>query len=103
MARRRIGLDPLADDYLRLGADDHAMEYISAPSEDVPLEDASCDSVFSFNSLDHVEDVERMIGEIKRITRPGGRFLLLVEVNHPPTACEPHELGVRPLLTMLAP
>jgi ubiquinone/menaquinone biosynthesis C-methylase UbiE len=103
MAGRRIGLDPLADDYLRLGADRHAMEYVSAPSEAIPLEDASCDAVFSFNSLDHVESVEQTVSEIKRVTKPGGRFLLLVEVNHPPTACEPHELSVDGLLTMLAP
>lgn len=91
-AARRIGLDPLAKEYLRLGADRHRMEYIAAPSESIPLPDASCDAVFSFNSLDHVEDVERSAAEIRRVLRPGGIFLLLVDVNHPPTDCEPHEL-----------
>lgn len=92
MASRRIGVDPLADEYLRLGAGRHRMEYICAPAETIPLRDGECDVAFSFNSLDHVEDVERTLNEIKRIVRPGGMFLLLVEINHPPTACEPHLL-----------
>lgn len=91
-AARRIGLDPLAAEYLRLGADKHRMEYITAPSEAIPLPDASCDAVFSFNSLDHVENVEQSAAEIRRVLKPGGIFLLLVDVNHPPTDCEPHEL-----------
>lgn len=92
MTSRRIGLDPLAKEYLKLGAKHHQMEYMDAPSEKIPLKDGECDAVFSFNSLDHVQDIDMTIKEIKRITRPGGIFLLLVEVNHPPTDCEPHEL-----------
>ncbi len=69
------------------------MEYLEAPSEQIPLPDASCDIVCSFNSLDHVADVDRTLAEIKRVTRAGGRFLLLVEINHAPTDCEPHTLG----------
>lgn len=103
MASRRIGLDPLAKEYLRLGADRHRMEYIDAPSEHIPLRDAECDAVFSFNSLDHVEDIDQTLNEIKRIVRPGGIFLLLVEVNHTPTACEPHKLRPDDLLHALKP
>jgi SAM-dependent methyltransferase len=103
MARRRIGVDPLANQYLRLGADRHRMEYIAAPAERIPLPASACDAVFSFNSLDHVEDVDHALREVKRVTRPGGLFLLLVEVNHPPTACEPHTLGPAPLVQSLRP
>lgn len=90
MAARRMGLDPLADQYLKLGAREHRMDYLCAPSEQIPLPDATCDVVFSFNSLDHVEDVDASVREIARVTKPGGRFLLIVEVNHEPTDCEPH-------------
>ncbi len=103
MASRRIGLDPLAKEYMRLGAKHHRMEYIDAPSEKIPLKDDECDAVSSFNSLDHVEDLDKTLKEIKRITRPGGTFLLLVEVNHPPRACEPHEITPRRLLDSLRP
>jgi ubiquinone/menaquinone biosynthesis C-methylase UbiE len=103
MATRPIGLDPLAKEYLRLGASHHRMEYIDAPSENIPLKNAECDAVFSFNSLDHVEDIDQTLREIKRVTRPGGIFLLLVEVNHPPTACEPHQLTPKKLVDSLRP
>lgn len=103
MASRRIGLDPLAKEYLRLGADRHKMEYIDSPAEKIPLTDAECDVVFSFNSLDHVEDVDQTLREIKRVVRPGGLFLLLVEVNHEPTDCEPHKLAPGEVVESLKP
>lgn len=103
MASCRIGLDPLAKEYLELGAKHHQMEYMDAPSEQIPLIDGECDAVFSFNSLDHVENIDMTIKEIKRVIRPGGIFLLLVEVNHPPTATEPHELTPDIILNSLKP
>lgn len=103
MALRRIGLDPLIEEYLKIGANQHKMEYFHSPSENIPLKNSECDVVFSFNSLDHVENIEQSISEIKRITRVGGFFLLLVEVNHPPTNCEPHKLNPRMLIESLQP
>lgn len=103
MAHRRIGLDPLANEYLRIGANQHKMEYIASSAENIPLKDAECDAVFSFNSLDHVFDVGETLKEIKRITRPGGLFLLLVEVNHPSTSTEPHTLTPEKIVTSLKP
>ncbi len=103
MALRRIGLDPLAKDYSLLGANLHEMEYICSPSEHIPMKDGECDAVFSFNSLDHVDDVEQTVKEIKRVTKSGGVFLLLVEVNSPPTDCEPHELTPQKIIALLKP
>jgi ubiquinone/menaquinone biosynthesis C-methylase UbiE len=101
--KRKIGLDPLTHKYLLLGASKHSMEYINAPSEKIPLDNNLCDAVFSFNSLDHVENIEKTINEIKRILKPTGIFLLLVEVNHPPTDCEPHELNQQQLIKAFSP
>lgn len=103
MASHRIGLDPLAKEYLSLGAKYHQMEYCDAPSEKMPLENGEWDAVFSFNSLDHVRDIDQTINEIKRITRPNGIFLLLVEVNHPPTDCEPPQLTPERIVSSLKP
>jgi ubiquinone/menaquinone biosynthesis C-methylase UbiE len=89
MARERVGVDPLARKYRKLGADAHAMRYVNAGAESIPLPDQHFDVVAAFNSLDHVEDVNPAIAEIKRLTKPGGLFLLIVEVNHPPTNTEP--------------
>lgn len=91
-AAERIGLDPLAAEYQKLANDRQAMTYVAVPSEAIPFADGHFDCVSSFNSLDHVDDVEATIAEIKRITAPGGRLLLIVEIGHEPTPTEPHRL-----------
>jgi len=102
-AKRRIGLDPLASKYLNeLGANKHNMEYISSGSENIPLKDCYCDYIFSFNSIDHVENFNDTVKEIKRCIAHNGIFLLLVEVNHPPTSCEPHTLSPKDILDSFA-
>ena len=89
MTRVRIGLDPLTEFYKMIGAKDHAMEYIATGSESIPFPDEYFDIVASFNSLDHVDNLDLTIQEIKRVLRPNGTFLLLSDVNHKPTICEP--------------
>lgn len=93
MTEQRVGLDPLAKEYLKLGANQHKMEYVESGSENIPFPDDHFDIICSFNSLDHVENVEKTITEIERVTKPGGFFLMLVEINHEPTNCEPHEIN----------
>ncbi len=89
MAAERIGLDPLVDSYRQLGIDEHEMDYVQAPAEAIPFPPGYFDVVTSFNSLDHVDDLEKSIREITRITKPGGKLLLITEVNHTPTISEP--------------
>jgi 2-polyprenyl-3-methyl-5-hydroxy-6-metoxy-1,4-benzoquinol methylase len=90
MATQRVGLDPLAGDYQReLGAARHRMEYCTSGSEKIPFPDAHFDVVTCLNALDHVDDITATIREIKRVTKPGGLFLLSVETDHPPTIEEP--------------
>jgi SAM-dependent methyltransferase len=91
-AAERVGLDPLAEDYRKLANDSQQMTYSAAPSEAIPYPDGYFDSVSTFNSLDHVDDVDRTIAEIKRVTAPNGRVLLIVEIGHIPTPTEPHHL-----------
>jgi len=89
MASVRVGLDPLADAYQELGANNHKMIYVTAHAEKIPFPKNYFDIVSSFNSLDHVDNLDRTIKEIIRVIAPLGHFLLIVEVNHPPTSCEP--------------
>jgi ubiquinone/menaquinone biosynthesis C-methylase UbiE len=88
-ASRRVGLDPLADAYRELGTDAHAMEYVAAACEAIPFPDGYFEVVCSFNSLDHVDDLDASIAELTRVLELGGLFLLLTDVNHAPTECEP--------------
>ncbi len=91
-ALERVGVDPLADQYLKMGAHAHTMSYITAGCEAIPVEDGHFDVVTALNSLDHVENVDAAIAEIERICRPGGDVLIIVEINHKPTITEPHFL-----------
>jgi SAM-dependent methyltransferase len=88
-AAERVGLDPLVAKYLKLGAGSHAMKYVEAASESIPFPDGYFDIVTCLNALDHVDDFQRTMAEIKRITRPGGLFLVSVEIDHPPSGTEP--------------
>src|SRR4029079_10710133 len=67
MTAERVGLDPLADEYLKLGAKNHKMSYVAAPSEKIPFPDGHFDVVCSFNSLDHVDDIPTTINKIIRV------------------------------------
>ncbi|MBM1175457.1 class I SAM-dependent methyltransferase [Microvirga arabica] len=102
MVEQRVGLDPLVPQYLKLGADQHKMEYCAAPSEKIPYPQSHFDIVTCLNALDHVEDFERTVAEIKRVTKNGGLFLLSVEIDHPPTPTEPISL-TRDMLRRLEP
>jgi ubiquinone/menaquinone biosynthesis C-methylase UbiE len=85
----RIGIDPLAEAYRRLGTHLHAMFYVSCNAEDLPFPDDSFDIVCSFNSLDHVDHLGKVIYEIGRVTAPRGFFLLLTDVHQQPNIMEP--------------
>jgi SAM-dependent methyltransferase len=93
MAAQRVGVDPLAESYLELGADEHEMEYVASGAEHIPFADGHFDIVTTINSLDHVDDLGATITELKRVLRPGGTLLLLTDVNHDPNPCEPHDFS----------
>jgi len=88
-ARKRVGLDPLAEAYQYLGADKHHMEYTPDFAESISFPDGSFDVVTSINSLDHVDSLEKVIAEIGRVLADGGHALIACEVSLAPKACEP--------------
>lgn len=89
MTARRVGIDPLVPEYLQFGVDKHKMDYVASGSERIPFPDGYFDIVACLNALDHVDDLDATIQEVKRITKRGGTFLLSVEIGHPPTSTEP--------------
>jgi 2-polyprenyl-3-methyl-5-hydroxy-6-metoxy-1,4-benzoquinol methylase len=97
MAKQRVGIDPLVDEYRKLGADKHKMTYVKARSEKIPFADGSFDIVTCLNALDHVDDLDATIAEIKRVTKTGGLFLLSTEIGHPPTPTEPVTISAETL------
>ncbi len=62
----------------RLGRD---VTTTRAPAESLPFEDASFDTVVASLLLCSVADQDRALTEIRRVLRPGGRYLFLEHVR----------------------
>jgi ubiquinone/menaquinone biosynthesis C-methylase UbiE len=92
-AGERIGLDPLAADYTRLNGRRGGTSFVTGVAEAIPFPDRHFDIVATFNSLDHVDDFDKAVAEISRVTRPGGVLLILTDVAHAPTFAEPQNLS----------
>ncbi len=84
-----VGVDPLADAYRQLGTDQHRMNYVACGAETLPFPNRTFDVVCSFNSLDHVDDLDQVIPEIQRVLVPHGLFLLITDIHRQPTVLEP--------------
>jgi len=89
MVAERVGLDTLADKYVKLEGKHHKMKYVQAGTESIPFDAEYFDVVSSFNSLDHVDNLDNSIEEIMRVVKPGGYFLLISDIHSYPTICEP--------------
>ena len=77
------GLQGLSSRYVGTDISPKCAEYLSPPAEfaccpanALPFEDDAFDLVFSIYVLEHVTDVESVLHEIRRITKPGGLVLL---------------------------
>ena len=55
--------------------------FVQAAAEQVPFANGSFDGVVCCLSIEHCEDVDRVLEEVARVLRAGGAFFLLI--NHP--------------------
>lgn len=90
-AKRRIGVEPLADDLKSLNNDIYqGMEMISHGAESIPeVEENSVDAIFCFNVLDHVQDATDVLNEIYRVCKKDGKIILACDLKS-----QPHHLDV---------
>jgi SAM-dependent methyltransferase len=103
-ARVSIGVEPLAEalaEHDLLLPDSNAV-YLSTGAERIPLLSAGVDVVLARNSLDHVDDPEQVVAEARRLLVPGGSLILMFDVEHTPTATEPHALTLERVHAALA-
>jgi SAM-dependent methyltransferase len=74
VARSAVGLDLSRG---MLGpARARGLTVVQGSLTDVPLPSASVDLVYSMKVLAHVQPIERAVGELARLVRPGGHMLL---------------------------
>ena len=104
---RWVGVEPnpWAHDYLRREAArvGLAAEVRAGTAEALPLADASVDAVVSTLVLCTVPHVPRALAEVRRVLRPGGRFVFVEHVLAPPrTRTRAVQRLVRPVWPLLA-
>ncbi len=76
----RLGIDPLADEYLKLYKYPDGIQAMKGFGEDIPFVDEYFDVVFCSNALDHTTDPGKVVEEIFRALKNGGYFILTVEI-----------------------
>jgi ubiquinone/menaquinone biosynthesis C-methylase UbiE len=62
----------------RLAAFGLEANVFEADAERLPMPDASFDLVFSWGVVHHTSDMDRALGELVRVCRPGGRVVIMV-------------------------
>jgi SAM-dependent methyltransferase len=104
-ARIKIAIDPLSGKYRDnnlLLKNERGAVYLTCGSESMPLMAEYADIVVASNCLDHVEDIEKSISEIYRILKTGGELFLGIEIDHPPSVCEPHSLSYNDVIKLFS-
>lgn len=84
---RVIGIDPVRqmEKYARAAAEAAGLppsnfQFMNAVAECLPLSDASVDAVIGTQVLCSVKDLDRSLKEIKRVLKPGGKYLFMEHV-----------------------
>ncbi len=99
--QRLIGLDPSSESWelaakrvAHLGFD---VEFIGLPSEQIPLEDASVDTVLVTYSLCTIPDPVSALQGMARVLRPGGSLIFCEHSKAPDTAVCKWQDRINPL------
>ena len=77
-ATKVIGVDISAEaiEHARTRYQWHNLEFRVGTCADIPLDDATVDLVVSFETVEHHDQHDRMMQELKRVLRPGGVLLI---------------------------
>ena len=78
---RRLGWNAIALEYGPEGAQvahDRGLPTLRGDATALPVADASLDLVVAFDVLEHLDDDDAAVREVRRVLRPGGRYLVAV-------------------------
>lgn len=75
-----IGIDSCSDEKLQPARDsfkeDSKVKFMSMDAENLSFEDNSFDTVCISNTIHHLSNIDRVLGEMKRVLKPGGLFII---------------------------
>lgn len=78
---RVAGLD-ISSDALAIGRERFPkIEFIKAPAHKIPKADESIDLVTSFDSLEHFEELNKVLAEVRRVLKENGVFYISVPLE----------------------
>lgn len=75
-----VDIDEDAVEYSRKEFGAKNVEYIVGSGTEIPLKDDSVDCVVSMETIEHIEDQEKFLEEVRRVLRPGG-FMIVSTPN----------------------
>jgi lipopolysaccharide biosynthesis protein/SAM-dependent methyltransferase len=77
-AKSVVGVDisPEAIEHAKSCYRDPRIFFRVGSATDIPIPDASVDMVVSFETIEHLEDHDRMMQELRRVLRPGGLLMI---------------------------
>ena len=52
------------------------LRFLAGDARHLPLDDASVDTVVSFETIEHLYEHDQFLAEVRRVLRPGGRFII---------------------------
>lgn len=59
-----------------VAAREPSVSYVGGSGLDVPLADATADTVIAFDVIEHVPDERRFVAELLRVVKPGGQVVI---------------------------
>ena len=71
-----VDVDQGAIAHAREAYDLKNLRFLLGNATDLPLENASVDVVVSFETIEHIREHARFVAEVRRVLRPGGRFIV---------------------------
>ncbi|MGJ5814186.1 methyltransferase domain-containing protein [Paludibaculum fermentans] len=77
-AARVVGLD-VSDEAVNAARDRYQapnLQFLTAPAQQIPLDDHSFDLIVAFEVIEHLADWEALLGQAKRLLAPGGQFIV---------------------------
>lgn len=91
---------PLAEP--RIAASGIEVQWLDLPSEEIPLDDSSADTVVLTYTLCSIADQERALAEMRRVLKPDGRLLFCEHGEAPDESVRRWQHRVDPVWTRLA-